>query len=88
MWILNLHRTTVNNIKKPRPSKLLHNIEEVMLKVMDYWSRLKIMTWKWMVLSKNENRINLSYRRPFGFVVRKLKLTVLKPKNIAFQYSM
>lgn len=52
---------------------------------MDRWFRLKIMTWKWIVLSKTGNRINLSYRHNFGFVVR--KLTVLKSKVWILLYS-
>lgn len=96
LWIFNLQKylTVANNMKNMKmfgPSKLLHNIEEAVLRVMDHLSRLKIMMWKWIILSKKENKITLSYRHHFAFiVVGKMKLVTLKQKVSIFvlQYSI
>lgn len=81
----------MKNMKMFGPIKLLHNIEEAVLRVMDHLYRLKIMMWKWIVLSKKENKIILSYGHNFGFiVVGKLKLVALNRKISTFvlQYSI
>lgn len=93
VWIFNLwkYSTMANNVKMLGLSKLLHNIGEAMLRVMDHLFRLKIMMRKWIVLSKKETGMNLSYRHHFGFaVVGKLKLAALNPKVSIFvsQYSI